>query len=228
MALPPFKPPPLLPQSPIVDPKTGVPTQFYLDWINAFGNRTADAVNALNSATDALAAAINANTASVQATTNAAQAVAVAQAEADAASGSAAQSGDALLTVNVPAGGAWVSGPVVALAGVPAGNLSAINSGPRQIATTSMQSVGSFVGSYRIVEVIGGVDTVVFTGQFACDQYYEDTIPSSSFVSLYNTEDTSQFSAARVTTGAMEYRLDISSPDVALTDVSLYLYVRRS
>lgn len=229
MALPPFKPPPLIPQSAIVDPKSGVPTQFFLDWINEFASRLAVAINALNTSTDALTAAIASSVSQQAANVTQSQAVAQAQAAADSAGGGPEQSGDALLIAfNVPAGGAWVAGPLVNLAGVVAGNVSCINSGPSQISTTSCSLRGQFTAFYRIVEVVLGVDTVIFTGQFGIDRFQDDTVPPSDFVSLYNQTDSVTFAAARASAGAVSYRMDVSSPDVTLADIQLYLYARRS
>jgi hypothetical protein len=121
-----------------------------------------------------------------------------------------------------------VAGPVVNLAGVVAGNLSAVNSSPRQVPPSYVSKRGAFTAFYRIVEVVLGVDTVVFTGQFSAERYQDDTVPPSDFINLYNQTDTSTFSAARVTTGAISYRMDVSSPDVELQNVQLYLAVRRA
>lgn len=226
-ALPEFALPPLIPQGPLVDPKTGAPTEFFMNYMNTFNSKLTNAVQALNNAVDGLLAAQAQSVAQQTQVVTQAQSVAAAQGQADAAAGSPAQSGDALSVINVPGGGSWAAGPQVNLAGVVAGSLSVINSGPSQITNTAVQTPGSYTGNWRIQEIVGAVETTVYTGTFTAENWLEDlqTITNVSF--LYNDADTSAAIPGQVSVGAVSYRLDLSSPDVDLSTVQAYLYVRR-
>lgn len=225
MALSDLKFAPLPPQQPLVNPQTGAPTVFFLDWLTDLANRLVQGINSLNSAVGALQVAQQQSIASAQAQVASAQTVAQAQATADAAGGTGAQSGDAMLAIAVPAGGGWSPGPQVNLAGVPAGTLSAVNSSPSQLSNTDVLNPGSYIGNYRIVEIVGAVETVVFTGTFSAEKTQEDI----GFITLlFNLTDTTTFTAAAASTGAVSYRMDANSPDVDINQLGLYLYVRRS
>lgn len=220
--------PPLQQNMPLVDPRTGHPSTYFIDTYNNLTRRLTATIQALETSIVQLQALNSENASLQQQMITQSQSTAQAQAEADVASGSGAQSGDASGDVFAPFGGAWAHGPVVNLTGVAAGTLSAALSGPSRNALTYVSNRGSYTGNYRIVEVIGGIDTVIFTGTFAIDRYSEDTSPPTDLMSIYNTTDTSTFTVARSTTGVMSYRIDASSPDVDVSDLSLYIYVRRS
>lgn len=216
---------PLPAQQPLVNPQTGAPTSFFVDWLTDLANRLVSGINNLNNAVNALQVAQQQSIAASQAQVAQAQTVAVAQATADVAGGTGAQSGDAQLTVTVVAGGAWSAGPQVDLAGVAAGTLSAVNSSPNQLSNTDVLNPGSYVGNYRIVEIVGAVETVIFNGTFSAEKTQEDI----GFITLlFNLTDTSTFTVGRASTGAVSYRLDANSPNVEVQNLGLYLYVRRS
>lgn len=225
MALSAIKPPPILPQVQIVDQKTGSATPFFIDWLEKQSSDLVTAINALNVAVTALQAAQTQTIAQAQANTTVAMQAAQAQATADTATGSGAQSGDATSSASALAGGAWTNGPQVNLAGVSAGNLTVQNSGPSQAAITAMNGFGAWTGNWRIQEIVGAIETTVFTGTFSMERYFEEF---GAIIFLFNETDTGTFSSARASTGAVSYRLDINSPDVDVFDVNLYLYVRRA
>ena len=127
------------PQVPLINVKTGVPTQFFMDYMNTLNSKLTNAVQALNNAVDGLLAAQAQSVAQQAQVITQAQSVATAQGQADAAAGSPAQSGDAMGVISVPAGAGWTAGPQVDLLGVIAGSLSVINSGPSQISASSQQ-----------------------------------------------------------------------------------------
>lgn len=158
-----------------------------------------------------------------------AQLVSVVQAQ----NGAAGQSGSASL-LGGAVGSTWTNGPLVNLTGVVAGNLTFPGSGPSQGNSTVVNpggGQGSFVGNWRIQEIISGIETTVFTGTYAAQRLRDDG--SSPFASvLYNTANTSTV-VARTTTGAISYRLDLQAHDATLGDFEvdaspLALYVNRS
>jgi hypothetical protein len=117
----------------------------------------------------------------------------------------------------------WVEGPQVDLTSVVAGNLTITGSGPLQDSDVALFFSGFAVGEYRIVEDIGGTDTVLFTGSFAV------TTGTPAVVINADTEDVANFTSARTSTGAVSYRIDariISGP--AVTSLSLYVFARRA
>ena len=147
-------------------------------------------------------------------------------------SGSSGHSGAANSTVNVT-GSAWVHGPVVNLTGVAAGNLTYPGSGPGQVNATAVNPTtgvqGSFVGDWRIQEVIGASETTVFSGTYEAQRQTGDSGIESILWNLSSTTG----SVARTTTGAISYRLDIQANDAMLGDfevqqVQLAIYVLRS
>lgn len=154
------------------------------------------------------------------------QSTAQAQATADAAGGgSGGQSGT--LTANVATfGSAWTNGPRVDLTSVVAGTLTIQGSGPYRTPTTTISPTGeTFVGNWRIQEIISGVETTIFTGTYTAIAREAD---SSVTYTLYNNTDTQFVSIPRTSTGAVSYRLDINSNGFMTTHVSCTLYVRRA
>lgn len=143
------------------------------------------------------------------------------QAEVDILSGSGSVSGSASNpAVDVP-DGTWVLGPQVDLTGVVAGDLTITGSGPQQ--DSDLASTGTFNGQFRIVEVVGGVDTVLDTFGFTVSA--GGTLGTVLYVSAV-----SDFIAARATTGAVSYRIDArrATGSASLTSLSLYIFARRA
>jgi hypothetical protein len=205
------------------------PSSYFIDYVNDQNEKLTTAITALNNAVDGLVAAQAQSVGQQQQVVVAAQSVAVAQSSADSVAAPTARSGDALSVMAlIPAGSGWVAGPQVNLAGVSAGTLSVINSGPTQTGTTDVETPGSYTADWRIVEIVGFVETTKFSGQISCEKFLEDIGPITSVSFLYNLSDTSADIPGQVSTGAVSYRLDISSPDVTLTNVQAYIYARRS
>lgn len=222
--------PPLSNATQIVNPDDGKPTQQYILWSN-------NQLEVLRGAIIILQNQVT-NLQNVQASLVAAQAqataasVAAAQAQATADGGSGgggATSGQAQGTINV--GAAWSTAAVVSLSGVVAGNLTIAGSGPQQTTATTISAYTTIAGAWRVVEVIGGVDTVVYSGTFQATRTQEPTDFGGSFdiTFLFNDNDTSQVSIARSTTGTMDYRLDLmGAGGFTITSVLGFLYVRRA
>lgn len=234
MALDPLRIAPLPPGQAITNPQTGAPTVFFLDWLTALAQRLVIAVNSVNTAVETIQIAQDQLVSQQQQATTQAQAIAVAQATADATGGGPEQSGDALSVIAlIPATGAWVPGPQVDFAGLAAGTVSAVNSGPSQTPTTTVGDDGSFLGHFRIVEIHGG-ETTIFTGTFIARRSFgggsftPGFTPFPAITLVFSTTDTTTFTAAAASTGTVSYRLDLNSPLVELTNVQAYLYIRRS
>jgi len=173
----------------------------------------------------AIVAQLQATTALAQ---SAQQAANEAQATADASGGTGTSGSAETPNVNLVTVGSWVNGPLVNLTGVIAGDLTIPGSGPQQDDDVYIDLGGtSSAGEFRIVEVIGGVDTTVFTGTFSVYNYGA----GGGFYVVNNASAAAvqAFIDARVTTGAVSYRLDArlltGQPIISL---SLYLFARRS
>lgn len=118
----------------------------------------------------------------------------------------------------------------VALTGVVAGDLTIPGTGPSQIIGTTAMTGGNYVeAEYDIVERIGGVDTVVFTGQFNVLDVTGDEPYQIFQVNHTSSADVAAFSAARFTTGTMDYRLDVRRlTGASMTGMRFYLFTRRA
>lgn len=213
----------------IADPDTGAADSYFLDWLNRQLVTITDAINANAAIVTSLQAQQAALIAQTQQVIAAAQAAQAAQAAADAAGGGTAKSGNAQSNVTSTNTSTWSHGPVVSLTGVSAGHLTIATSGPNQDNTTGVNAIsgtlGDFTGNWRVVEVIGGVDTVVYnSGTYHGERDRDDQGIENI---LYNLSDVSAVSIARSTTGAMDYRLDINAPTFEATSVLCYLAVRR-
>lgn len=119
----------------------------------------------------------------------------------------------------------WVLGPVVDLTSVVAGDLTIPGSGlfPKT-GTTSFS--GDRLGELRLVEIVGGVDTVI-GGPWTFTIRRPDPNPASP-VYVGNPAEIPIFTAARTTTGAVSYRMDAQMLDGDVTNIDLRLYARRT
>lgn len=175
-------------------------------------HRTIDALRErTGGSSDAVATAASSAATSLATAQSAASAANTAQQQADAGPSGTAQSGTDTAYVTL-SGTAWVEGPQVDLTGVSAGALTITGSGPQVDSNTTMAGgVGTgyaeLYGEFRIVEDIGGVDTVLETFSFAL---YKEV--SGGAATIYLTDNgalsVSAFSSARASTGAVSYRLD--------------------
>lgn len=118
----------------------------------------------------------------------------------------------------------------VALTGVVAGDLTIPGTGPSQIIGTTAMTGGNYVeAEYDIVEVIGGIDTIVFTGQFNVLDVTGDEPYQIFQVNHTSSAAVAAFSAARSTTGTMDYRLDVRRlTGASMTGMRFYEFVRRA
>lgn len=209
---------------PIVDPKTGMMTAYFSDWLNRVLAQVTGQINSIENLIATLQSTqsqLLASIATLQATQ---QAAATAQHTADTAGGTGAQSGFATQTLNVGLG--WSVGPQVNLTGVGAGNLTLAGTGPAQGATTSAD-FGTYTGQWRIQEIIAGpVETTVFSGTFTSSFVSNEFV---TYYTLYNNTDTTSVSIPRTSTGAVDYRMDLQFTDpVSAFNVIANLYVRRT
>lgn len=127
-------------------------------------------------------------------------------------------------------GTASVPATTVALAGVVAGNLTIPGTGPSQIVGTTAMTGGNYVeAEYDVVEVVSGVDTVVFTGTFNVTDVTGDEPYQIFQVSHTSAAAVAAFTSARTSTGTMDYRLDVRRVSGAsMTGMRFYLFVRRA
>lgn len=119
---------------------------------------------------------------------------------------------------------AWILGPVVALTGVVAGNVTVPGSGLySKSATTSF--FGDTNGEVRIVEIVGGVDAII-GGPWPFTISRVDPSPTGT-VYVGNAAELNTFTQARTTTGAVSYRIDSRMLDGDVNNIDLKLYARR-
>lgn len=124
--------------------------------------------------------------------------------------------------------GPWTLGPQIDLTSVLAGTLTISGSGPQQDANVALSGDdGTSSWEFRVVEVVGGIDDVVFTGSFSADLFSGVT-----YITNTSASAVSSFSSARTSTGAVSYRIDARpSGGVGLRSISdllLYVYARRA
>lgn len=209
---------------------TGRPTTRFLKFFNFDFAR---AIERNDNAQSDLIAKLQVLVNQLQVTTEAVQqaqnAANQAQQSADGAGGGVAVSGTSTAPDVTLVGSAWVLGPVVALTGVVAGSLTITGSGPLQDDNVSATGPrGNIPCQFRVVEVILGVDTVLFTGSFSVFT----TGAPGDVASVINSSASAvgAFSSARSSTGAVSYRIDArtTTTDLTVADLSLYLFVRRA
>lgn len=218
-----FTLPDLSGQTPIVDPKTGIPSAYFTDWLA----RVLRQIVAEDTNQDNLIAQLQSVQAQILSQQK--QIIAALQQIAGMGGGTSGLAQGEFSSANTLT---WTHGPVVSLTGVAAGHLTIFGSGPSQDANTGVNAVsgiqGTFTGNWRVVEVIGGVDTVVYPpggpGTYTAQRYRDDQGIENV---LYTNDDTSTVSIARSTTGAMDYRLDFNSPDANITAALLVINVNR-
>lgn len=118
----------------------------------------------------------------------------------------------------------------VFLTGVAAGDLTIPGTGPSQVIGTTAMSGGNYVeAEYDIVEVVGGVDTVVFTGTFNVLDVTGDEPYQIFQVNHTSASAVAAFSDPRTTTGTLSYRVDVRRVTGAtMTGMRFYLFARRA
>lgn len=119
---------------------------------------------------------------------------------------------------------AWILGPVVALTGVVAGNVTVPGTGLYSKSTTTA-FFGDTNGEIRIVEVVGGVDDII-GGPWPFTISRVDPSPTGT-VYVGNAAELNTFTQARTTTGAVSYRIDSRMLDGDVNNIDLKLYARR-
>lgn len=217
MALP---PPDIQMSVPVTVPETGTMTSYFSDWLT----RTLSAIITQTNSNTSIIATLQAQQKQILAQQQ--QIIAANNAANNASGGTAgnAQGNFSSLTTSV-----WTNGPTVSLTGVAAGNLTIFGSGPTQDNSTGVNAIsgvlGDFTGDWRIVEIVGAVETVVFSGFWHGERDRDDAGIENIF---YNTTDTSTVSIPATSTGAVDYRLDFRSPSCDITSALLYLAVVRS
>lgn len=225
-------------QQPIVNPDRK-PSSPFLQFMEKT-RTTQEATDARQDASDdALAtvqetqgeeiARLNAALAQIQAllglTQQAQQAANTAQETADDALGAGTVSGYATNpSIDLLSGG-WVAGPQIDLTGVVAGTLTISGTGPQQDGDVAVSgSDGSMACEFRVVEVVGGVDTVLGTFTFSADLF-----TGASYITNTSGSAVAAFSAPRSTTGAVSYRIDAQKlGSNIVSSLLLYIYARRT
>lgn len=150
---------------------------------------------------------------------------------ADVGSGSISGAASGMATVSGPT---WVPVCQVDLVGVVAGDLTIPGTGPTQNDFATVVADGKlkrFSGEYRVVEIVGFVETVVYsTGLFTVTQTDLDPDNPQTATTNNTATEVSTFSMARASVGAVSYRLDYrqSGSGSSAGDVTGYLYVRRA
>lgn len=215
---------------PIVNPETGNPTPGFIRFWDQFSGQIEQQEQVQNAIIADLTAAITQIQDVLAIAQSAQQAANDAQTSADDAAGGTAKSGSATNpAVNITADG-WVMGPQVDLTGVVAGNLTIPGSGPQQdsdVVTTSLPGVLADF-DFRIVEVVLGVDEVVFTGTFTA--FRSSGGGGVTTVANSSSSAVTAFTSARTSTGAVSYRIDAqrSGHIDNLTSLLLYIFARRA
>lgn len=143
--------------------------------------------------------------------------------------GSATKSGSATAIFPLTGTGSFAA-PLVTLAGVSAGDLTVPGTGPSQVIGATTMTGGNYVeAEYDIVEVVSGVDTVVFTGTFNVTDVTGDE-PAQVFQVVHTSApDIADFISARASTGTMAYRVDVRRlTGATMLGMRFYLFARRA
>lgn len=204
------------------------PSVVFINWMNLMLSALKANVTSINNSILALQAQQATFLAAQNSATTAQLTAATAQATAD--SGGAARSGNATGTINVGSG--WSAACQVDLLTVSAGNLTIEGTGPLQDVTTDITPPGIYTAAWRVVEIVGAVETVVFTGSYDANHFTINVTESIvEQLYLYNTTDTSAGAVTipRASVGSVSYRLDLQGVSgVVFYNVIGTLFVRRS
>lgn len=167
-------------------------------------------------------------TAQAEAVQSAAVAANQAQATADAAGGTATSGEATDPSINLTTAD-WVLGPQVDLTGLAAGTLTIIGTGPLQDSDVGTSNIPSTVAcEFRVVEIVGGVDEVLFTGEFTVQSYTDKFGQDTTIVTNRSSTAVAAFSSARTSTGAVSYRIDARRlTNINVFDLQLYIVARR-
>lgn len=138
---------------------------------------------------------------------------------------SGGNSGSTTVEVDMSIPPNWVLGPVVDLTGVVAGDLTIPGSGLFSKPTTT-SFTGERQGQLRVVEIVGGIDTII-GGPWTFTVTRPDPNPAST-VYVGNPAEIPIFTAARSTTGAVSYRIDTQMLDGDVNNIDVKLYARRT
>lgn len=211
-----------------VTEKGDLPSVVFINWQNTLLRAVQAAILTLNNQVTALTQQQAIFLAAQNASSTAQATAAAAQATAD--SGGSARSGNATSTINV--GASWSAAATVNLLTVSVGDLTIEGSGPLQAGNSDIVPGGSSSGSWRVVEIVGMTETVVFTGTFTAVKTQLILEGSASdLIYIYNDNDTSAgvVTIPQTSTGSVSYRLDLQgSPGVVYYNVIGTLFVRRS
>ena len=144
-------------------------------------------------------------------------------------SGGTARSGSATIDDITLTGTGWVTGPQVDLLTVSAGDLQLLGSGIQSDGNTTLGNFNvQMEGEFRIMEVVGGVDTEIAGSPFVITADRYDSNPTGP-VFVANDSRVPTFTEARASTGSVSYRMDlrrVTGP--VLTNVKAYLFARRT
>lgn len=122
------------------------------------------------------------------------------------------------------------AGPLLNLTSVLAGTLTIPGTSPQVVLGTTAMTAGTVTnGEYRLVEVVSGVDTVLFTGTFTVTDVTTEGPVQEFEMNHVSAPDVAALSLSRSTTGAVSYRIDTRRVSGAtMTGLRFYLFARRA
>lgn len=118
----------------------------------------------------------------------------------------------------------------VSLTSVVAGTLTIPGTAPQLIYNGSTMSGGLTVDAeFRLVEVVGGIDNVRYTGSFTITDVTGDEPFQVFQMDNFSAPDVAALSQARTSTGSVDYRIDVRRVSGAtMTNLRFYLFARRA
>jgi hypothetical protein len=202
-----FQLPRLSLSNPITDPTTGKPTTLLQRWWASLAQQIETQEDNQDTALSQIQAAL------------ALAGTGVVNTDAGGTTAKSGQNTATGLTVN---SSSFIHGPLVALTAVTAGmpHLTLTGSAPQ----AAVSAAGPMDGEYRIVEVVAGVDSLIFS-----DTFHVKTLNTgATILTLDNPVNTQIFTRSAI--GAVSYRLDVRKTAGAGEADSLqaYLFARRA
>lgn len=207
---------PRLQQNYAIVNERGEPTPFFVRLLNS------EAFEALENAVSAQAAQTQDLAEIVAAVQAAQEAAQIAQQTAN------SEAGGASSTAGIsPATGIWLTAVVVNIPAAVAGQTLTIGgTGPVQTSDVVKDQPGNAPGQFRVVEVVGGVDTILLTGNY--NVYASGEAAAPPLVTNASATAVAAYSSVRASSGSIDYRVDVNQTSgTAVSNMSVYLNVRR-
>lgn len=126
-----------------------------------------------------------------------------------------------------PAIGVWLTAAVVNFpAAVASETLTISGTGPVQAADVVKDEPGNAPGQFRVVEVVGGVDTILITGDY--NVYASGEAAAPPLVTNMSASAIAAYSSVRSSSGSVDYRVDVrQTSGTPVSNMSVYLNARR-